>query len=85
MIAVGAWGLSQLLVGLFICTPVAGFWDRTLHHKCVPFPLQWYINAGGNIISDIIVFVLPLPVLSHLKLPRAQRLTLVGIFSLGFL
>ncbi|KAI1114471.1 hypothetical protein F5Y14DRAFT_170137 [Nemania sp. NC0429] len=84
MIAVGAWGLSQLLVGLFICTPVASFWDRSMHHKCVPFPLQWYINAGGNIISDIIVFVLPLPVISHLKLPRAQRLTLVAIFSLGF-
>ncbi|KAI1176792.1 hypothetical protein F4777DRAFT_597194 [Nemania sp. FL0916] len=84
MIIVGAWSLSQVLVGLFICTPVAGFWDKSLHARCIPVPLQWYVNAGGNIISDIIVFVLPLPVLTHLNLPKVQRLTLVGIFSLGF-
>ncbi|KAJ8127381.1 hypothetical protein O1611_g6256 [Lasiodiplodia mahajangana] len=84
MITVGAWGLSQIFVGLLICTPVAGFWDTTVDAKCVPVPLQWYINAGGNIVTDIIVFVLPLPVLVHLKLPRVQRLSLVGIFSFGF-
>ncbi|KAI0096199.1 hypothetical protein GGR51DRAFT_544052 [Nemania sp. FL0031] len=84
MITIGAWGLSQIFVGLFICTPVAGFWDTTLDAKCVPLPLQWYLNAGGNIVTDIIVFVLPLPVLAHLKLPRVQRLSLVGIFSFGF-
>ncbi|KAI1131367.1 hypothetical protein F5Y10DRAFT_287143 [Nemania abortiva] len=84
MITVGAWGLSQIFVGLFICTPVAGFWDTTLDATCIPVPQQWYINAGGNIVTDIIVFVLPLPVLAHLKLPRVQRLSLVGIFSFGF-
>ncbi|GAP92805.1 putative integral membrane protein [Rosellinia necatrix] len=84
MVVVGAWGLSQILIGIFICTPVAGFWDATLNPTCIPVPLQWYINAAGNITSDIVVFVLPLPVLTHLQLPKAQRLTLVGIFSLGF-
>lgn len=84
MLVVGAWGLSQVLVGLFICTPVAGFWDSSIEAKCVPTPLQWYINAAGNITSDVVIFVLPLPVLAHLSLPLAQRLSLVGIFSLGF-
>ncbi|KAI0416887.1 hypothetical protein F5X98DRAFT_170128 [Xylaria grammica] len=84
LIIVGAWGLSQLLICLFLCTPVAGFWDASLNATCIPIPLQWYVNAGGNIATDVVVFVLPLPVLAQLGLPRMQKISLVGIFSLGF-
>jgi hypothetical protein len=85
MIVIGLWSSSQVFVGLFICRPIAGFWDSSLNPQCIPTPLQWYINAAGNIVTDIVIFVMPLPVLVHLKLPKAQRISLVGIFSLGFL
>ncbi|KAI1298948.1 hypothetical protein F5Y03DRAFT_409007 [Xylaria venustula] len=84
MVAVGAWSLSQILIGIFLCKPIAGFWDASLNAKCIPLPLQWYVNAGGNIITDIIIFILPLPVLTRLDLPKMQKISLVGIFSLGF-
>ncbi|KAI1345017.1 hypothetical protein F5Y15DRAFT_14514 [Xylariaceae sp. FL0016] len=84
MIIVGSWSLSQVLVGIFICDPIAGFWDQSLHAKCIPNLPQWYINAAGNIATDIAIFVLPMPVLGHLNLPKAQKLVLIGIFSLGF-
>ncbi|KAI3329233.1 hypothetical protein HD806DRAFT_482265 [Xylariaceae sp. AK1471] len=84
MVIIGLWSFSQVLVGIFICLPVAGFWDSSLNPQCIPTPLQWYINAAGNIVTDIAIFVMPLPVLVRLKLPKAQRLSLVGIFSLGF-
>jgi hypothetical protein len=85
MIIVGLWSFSQVLVGIFICRPIAGFWDSSLSPDCIPTRTQWYINAAGNILTDVVIFVLPLPVLVHLKLPNAQRLSLVAIFSLGFL
>lgn len=85
MVVVGSWSLSQVLVGIFICTPVAGFWDRSLDPKCIAVPLEWYINSAGNIATDIVIFVLPMPILGHLSLPKAEKLVLVGIFSLGFL
>ena len=85
MIIVGAWGLSQVLVGIFICKPVSGFWDKSLNPKCIPVPLEWYINAAGNIATDIAVFLLPMPILGHLSLPRVEKIVLVGIFCLGFL
>ncbi|KAI0537440.1 hypothetical protein GGR58DRAFT_349917 [Xylaria digitata] len=84
LIIVGCWSLSQIFICIFLCKPIAGFWDASLDAKCVPVPLQWYINAGGNIATDILIFVLPLPVLAHLDLPRAQKISLVAIFSLGF-
>ncbi|SPQ24632.1 0ec0b235-2f10-408a-9ebd-c29ad514edeb [Thermothielavioides terrestris] len=84
MVVVGGWALSQVLVGIFTCNPVSGFWDSSIKAKCIPDIPQWYINAGGNIITDVVVFTLPLPVLWKLQLARPSRILLVGIFSLGF-
>ncbi|KAI0017629.1 hypothetical protein F4780DRAFT_772205 [Xylariomycetidae sp. FL0641] len=84
MAIIGSWSLSQVLVGIFICDPIAGFWDSSLNATCIPNLPQWYINAAGNIATDLAIFVLPMPVLGHLNLPRVQRLVLIGIFSLGF-
>nr|QZS37071.1 C066A protein [Hypoxylon sp. CO27-5] len=84
MVIIGCWSLSQVIIGIFICDPVSGFWEQSTESKCIPNLTQWYINAAGNIATDIAIFVLPLPVLVHLHLPRAQRLVLIGIFSLGF-
>ncbi|CAI4218920.1 unnamed protein product [Parascedosporium putredinis] len=84
IVIVTAWGLSQLLIGLLMCRPIQGFWDASVEAKCIPNYPQFYINAAGNIATDIAVFLLPLPVIKHLNLPRTQRLILFGIFSLGF-
>ncbi|KAL1844940.1 hypothetical protein VTK73DRAFT_1478 [Phialemonium thermophilum] len=53
--------------------------------SCIPDLPQWYVNAAGNILTDVAIFVLPLPILGRLNLPRTQRLVLIGVFSLGFL
>ncbi|KAF4858729.1 Satratoxin biosynthesis SC1 cluster protein 4, partial [Colletotrichum siamense] len=85
MILVGGWSMSQVLVEVLICIPTNAFWDKSVRGSCIPnYPL-WYINAAGNIATDLIVFVLPLPVISGLKLPSRQRYALGGIFCLGFL
>ncbi|KZL78555.1 integral membrane protein, partial [Colletotrichum tofieldiae] len=84
MVIVGAWSISQILLEIFICTPIPAFWDKSVGGTCIPNYPQWYINAAGNIITDIIVFVLPLPVIHRLKLARGQKYVLLGIFCLGF-
>ncbi|KAF4470835.1 integral membrane [Fusarium albosuccineum] len=82
---VGGWALSQVLVGIFICWPVQGFWDKTVNARRIPNQPQWYINAAGNIVTDIMVFLLPIPAIRSLRLPRNQKFILAGIFSLGLL
>ncbi|KAI1640291.1 hypothetical protein F4809DRAFT_637690 [Biscogniauxia mediterranea] len=84
MLVIGSWSVSQLFLAIFLCNPVAGFWDTSVNARCIPTPLEWYINATGNIVTDIVIFILPMPVLGHLNLPKAQRVMLIGIFSLGF-
>ncbi|TDZ16005.1 Satratoxin biosynthesis SC1 cluster protein 4 [Colletotrichum orbiculare MAFF 240422] len=84
MVLVGGWSVSQMLVMIFNCTPIPAFWDDSVEGTCIPnYPL-WYINAGGNIVTDLLVFVLPLPAIGNLKLAKGQKLVLLGIFCLGF-
>ena len=85
IVVVGGWALSQTLVGIFICSPIRGFWDSTIPSKCIPNIPQWYINAGGNIATDVAVFCLPLPAIWKLQLKKQQKILLISIFCLGFL
>lgn len=81
---VALWSISQLLVVIFTCTPIHKFWLPETPGTCIPNLPFWYINAAGNIATDIIVFVVPLPALTRLNLRRGQKYALVGVFSLGF-
>lgn len=84
LVFVALWSISQLLVTIFTCTPIDKFWSPELPGTCVPNLPFWYINAAGNILTDVIVFVVPLPALGSLKLAKSQKVMLLGIFSLGF-
>ncbi|OAA59570.1 hypothetical protein SPI_05768 [Niveomyces insectorum RCEF 264] len=84
LVLIGLWSTALVLVSVFACRPIRGFWDHTVPATCVPDLPQWYVNAAGNIATDVIIFTLPIPVLWRLNLPRTQRLSLIAIFGLGF-
>ncbi len=85
LVFVSLWSISQLLVTTFTCTPIEKFWmGDAVPGTCIPNLPFWYINAAGNILTDVIVFIVPLPALSGLNLRKAQKIMLLGIFSLGF-
>lgn len=43
----------------------------------------WFFNAAFNILTDIIILALPMPVLSSLRLPIKQKIGLMFVFALG--
>lgn len=81
---IGAWSTSQVLIAVFTCWPIPGFWDDTVKARCISTHPSWYINAAGNILTDIVVFLLPIPAVRKLKLPNRQKYILLAIFCLGF-
>jgi hypothetical protein len=83
---VTAYGISALFVGIFSCRPVAYSRDSSISEgKCINFLAFWLFNASFNSATDIIVCVLPVPVLRALALPRKQLAVLASIFVLGAL
>ncbi|KAF5694243.1 integral membrane protein [Fusarium denticulatum] len=67
-----------------LCTPLEAVWNRNLRMKCVTNRLELaYICAGINILTDLVVAILPLPVIWRLNLRRSQKIALSAVFGLG--
>ncbi|KZL86530.1 integral membrane protein [Colletotrichum incanum] len=44
----------------------------------------WLANASIHLVTDILIFILPLPLLGRLRLHKPQKLALIASFALGF-
>lgn len=81
---VTAWGIAVILVTIFQCNPVSGFWNRTKPAKCAVDDYAFFIgNAVPNIITDAAILSLPLPFIFRLHRILSQKIALAGIFMLG--
>ncbi|KAI0577798.1 hypothetical protein TUN199_08290 [Pyrenophora tritici-repentis] len=79
-----AWGTWTILSSILICTPVAYSWDKSVHKgRCMNQLILWVVNAGVNIIQDVIIFLLPLFVVRTLQIAKAQKKALFAMFGLG--
>ncbi|KAF2219703.1 hypothetical protein BDZ85DRAFT_183704, partial [Elsinoe ampelina] len=78
------YGFWSIFGNIFICTPIPYFWNRGIPGgKCINTTAFWFANAGMNILTDILVFVLPMPALKKLQLPKKQKVGLMLVFALG--
>jgi hypothetical protein len=53
--------------------------------KCYDPVKLWVFCAAANLLSDVIILLLPIPALLSLRIPMSKRLALVGIFSIGIM
>ncbi|MCJ1372829.1 hypothetical protein MMC20_004054 [Loxospora ochrophaea] len=80
---ISIYGLWSFFGAVFMCWPINFFWDKAVHGRCLNEMAFWFSNAGLNILSDIFVLVLPMPVLNSLKLPTRQKIGLMLVFAVG--
>ncbi|KAL6703682.1 hypothetical protein ACN47E_009456 [Coniothyrium glycines] len=72
-----------VLGSVFFCIPVRAFWTKEPGAKCISQFASFFTNAGVNILQDILIIALPMPVIRGLNLSRRQRGALIGIFAVG--
>jgi hypothetical protein len=53
--------------------------------KCYDPVKLWVVSAAANLLSDIVIMLLPIPALLSLRVPMSKRLALIGIFSIGIM
>ncbi|KAJ5558634.1 hypothetical protein N7535_008851 [Penicillium sp. DV-2018c] len=82
---VAAYSTWAIVSGFVNCVPVAKFWDHELPGNCLSFEAVWFFNASMNIVTDMTLLLLPMPLLSNLQLPRKQKYALMGVFAIGIL
>ncbi|KAF6826507.1 integral membrane protein [Colletotrichum plurivorum] len=68
---------------VFACTPVDKSWNPLKSGSCLPPGPSFTAYAVVTIISDVVVAVLPVPVLLKLNIRMEKKVGLIGIFLLG--
>ena len=68
---------------IFACTPIPYFWDKSLKGHCINQFAMWFSNAGVNILTDLAIIILPMPVLRRLNLAKRQKRALTVVFAIG--
>jgi fucose permease len=74
-------GLILTFFNIFQCIPVSEVFAPA--GTCIPLITLYLASVPVNVITDIAVLVLPIPVLTGMQLPRKQKTILIATFGLG--
>jgi hypothetical protein len=74
------------VIAFLFCIPLAANWDRTIPNaKCGNMAAEFISVGTINLLIDVAIIVLPMPVLWNLQLPIRKKLGLTAIFGIGAL
>lgn len=77
-------GVVLTFLNIFQCNPViAAFSLYRYQAQCIPLLTEFICSAPVNIVTDLAILALPIPVLTGMRLPKRQKYILVFTFSLG--
>lgn len=77
---------SLTCLTIFECIPIAAFWDRAIQNaKCMDLARVTLASGVLNLLTDVLILCLPIPMVWGLNTTKAQKVTLTGIFLLGVL
>lgn len=86
IVFIGLWVFGTILAGCLICRPFPMNWDQTIPGgHCGDQVLSFTVTGVLNLLTDIMVLVLPMPYLAKLQMRLYKKLVLLGVFSIGFL
>lgn len=82
LIIVNVAGIVLTFINIFQCRPVAAAFTD-IPGQCIPLLTEFICSAPVNIITDLAILALPIPVLTGMRLPSRQKTILVFTFALG--
>ena len=65
------------------CLPVHSFWQPKVKHYCINQVPYYIVQGALNFVTDVVVVLMPIPILWSLQLPTLRKLGLVVVFLLG--
>lgn len=69
---------------VFHCDPVRKAFDFKIQHgSCLDAGILYMATAVSNIITDVMLFLLPTPMVMRLEMDRAQKIGAIAIFGIA--
>lgn len=86
LVVVNVAGLALTFLNIFQCRPVVAVFAATVPASatCTDIVALYLASAPVNIITDLAILFLPMPILTGLRLPLKQKIILVITFGFGF-
>lgn len=78
-------GIAFTTPTIWQCSPIKGFWDRSIPHKCIGNHAWRTIYSVLNIVTDFLIFFLPIQQIIRLQLVLRDKIAMIFIFSIGAL
>jgi hypothetical protein len=76
--------IAVFVASVFTCTPISFFWDYTIKDGyCNHQGAQYIGTAVITVVTDILVLILPIKIVSGLTIPRRGKLGLIAILTVG--
>ena len=85
MAVVNIAGFALTFLNLFQCRPVGAAFEDPMSPSahCIDIVSLFLSSAPVNIITDLALLFLPMPILTGMKLPRNEKIILIATFSFG--
>ena len=78
------WWIGIDLLAILSCIPVQKAWNPTIPGHCLDTQHNFLGATITNIIIDIVLLVLPMPMLWQLHIRTSRKVGLVGVFACGY-
>ena len=76
-------GVVLTFLNVFQCNPPRAAYVPNTPGRCISIVTLYLCSAPVNVITDLAILVLPIPVLTGMRLPQRQKTVLVLTFALG--
>ncbi|KAJ5947493.1 hypothetical protein N7466_000508 [Penicillium verhagenii] len=78
------YSIAIIFALIFACTPIQKGWDSSITTgHCVNRSGLYIATAALNIVSDLALIVVPIPLVMGLQMPRVQKYGLMAMFIVG--
>ncbi|GKT47193.1 satratoxin biosynthesis SC1 cluster protein 4 [Colletotrichum spaethianum] len=78
-------GIEETAVVIFRCAPIQRAWTPTVPGTCLDLTVFYYSAFVIKLLTDLVLFIQPIPTIWKLQLRVAKRIGVIFMLSLGLL
>lgn len=80
-----AWYISIQITAIAQCLPINYYWNRAGEGHCIENNNFYIALAALNLLTDVVILIIPIPLVWHLNTSRSKKIGLTVVFLLGTL
>ena len=77
--------IALVIKDVLACNPIRKQWMPELLGSCINIQATYYVASAIFLLTDLVILILPQPLLWHPQMSQRQKLELTFVFGLGTL